>query len=434
MRQTNSHTKTSSKLGAVLAVLFAVSLLVPQLQYYGHGARLTFGLFFLWCCVAGIAGRLWEVLFKQKLYISMTLAFLASLLVIYRWRSEDTASTYQTIIGHLQIIMCLVVASYYGSYEPRLWLRMREWMIILIGLAIVPSLGTLYNNPEVARYLMSEGTEEGIWYQNAVEKLGVGTYGLYTPLAIIIPCWVISAELSAGIRQLFLFAAIAITAFAIGLSSFTAATMLMLTGFGAMLVGLPLMRRGHLRWFHLALSAAIFSALLYVGNFLIQKGTSTVYVAEKTVRLYNGIMESGIITGEETGRGDMFVRTFKTFISNPIIGVGYQIEGYLVGGHSSWVDPWAQHGIVGYLPFFLFQGLLTYNVIKKWARKKTNIATFGSMVCWCLYWFAGSLNPVINFVLPSVLLFTDWLEGDITTLYTPVTYNLKAQSVARVNA
>jgi hypothetical protein len=51
--------------------------------------------------------------------------------------------------------------------------------------------------------------------------------------------------------------------------------------------------------------------------------------------------------------------------------------------------------------------LLTRRVIRNWRRQPRNIVAFGSLACWVLYWAAGFWNPVIMYVLPAVLLYSD---------------------------
>ena len=407
-RQTEPETGTAVKLAEVLGVLFAVATVVPQAQYYGRGAKMTFELFAFWCCAAYLSGGLGAVVARQKVPLALALAFMGALVVTYRWRSDDPAVTLQSVIRLLLLLMVFVVASYHAQCSPVRWSRMREWMVFLIAAAILPSLWLLYENPKIARYLGAAGD----WADNssvdlAVAGRGVGTYGLYNLLAVVIPCWLSLAVTARGLRQLLLLAAVGVASLAVALSTFTAATVLLIAGLGLALVGLPLLKRSRYSLLVLVFSCGALAALIVAGNFLIRESKSFEFGADKAIRLFEGMMDSGLVAGDETGRGEMFMRTMDTFLSNPVFGVGYDRSVQLVGGHSSWVDPWALYGLVGYLPFFLFQALLTHRIIRNWMGQPSNIAAFGSLVCWGLFWAAGFLNPTIFWVLPGVLLFSD---------------------------
>jgi O-antigen ligase len=155
-------------------------------------------------------------------------------------------------------------------------------------------------------------------------------------------------------------------------------------------------------------------ALIYGGRSLVEGSGSFEYVVNKAVRLFDGINTAGLVSGDETGRGERFELSAQTFLRHPVFGVGYEEAGRLVGGHSSFVDSWARYGIVGYLPCFLFQVFLTRRVVSNWARGRRDFVAFGSLVCWAIFWVGGILNPVVNSVLPPLLLFTDcWLEKGV---------------------
>jgi hypothetical protein len=172
---------------------------------------------------------------------------------------------------------------------------------------------------------------------------------------------------------------------------------------------------------------------VFVGQYLNRESGSTEFVVDKARRLFDGITTSGFLFGDETGRGALFMLSLDTFLANPMTGIGLSGLGTLIGYHSSWIDPWAMFGLVGYLPFFVLQILLTRRVIRNWVRQPSNVMAFGSVVCWILFWLAGALNPTIYWVLPGVFLFSD-CHYDLTKERTSVVALERNQSNNEINA
>ena len=412
---------TASKLAAVLAVLFVVAVLVPQTGYYGRGARTTFVLFALWSGAAFVAGGLRKTIVFQKTYLMLALAFMGTLVVTHLGRSDLPSQTLAAVIDLVLLLMGYVVAAYHAQNSPARWVRMREWMALLTALAIMPSLQLLYENPRIVRNLIEVSTTiESYSVDTSIARLGIGNYGLYTLLGVVMPCWFAMAVSAGGLRRLLLIAAVGIASVAVALCSLSAATFWLAAGLILFLAGMPLLQEGSNRWLHLLITAGSLGVMLVAGKLLIGGSVATEGSFNKMIRLYEGISGSGLVEGDETERGYMFVRTAQTFLQNPVFGIGYGESRGFVGGHSSCVDPWAYYGLVGYLPFFVFQVLLTRRVVRNWVRQPSNILAFGSMLSWVLVWLAGVLNPTLFFALPALLIFSDCHRDKQPTRIAPV--------------
>lgn len=392
-----------------VAVLFLVANVIPQAEYFGRGAWLTFFLFGVWVGLAALEGRLLETLARQATLFTLAGLFLVVLTVTYYWRTDAPAATYLSIVRLVQLVMVVAVAAHHSRLDRSRWLSMREAVIGLIACALAPSLTLLSQNPRIARTLMDAGMDlAAAGISSSAVLAGLGTYTIYTLLGVVWPVWMCITFLSAGMRRLLLLAASAVAFAAVLLSSFTAASVLLVIGAAAVLLRAPWMADPRRRWRNLLVAFVILGAAIVGVQWLTSQSEAAEFARAKSLRLYTGVVETGFTAGDETGRTEMFVSTFYTFVRNPLFGVGERADPTVVGGHSSIIDPWAQYGLVGYWSLFVFQVLLTHRVLRNWRRTPRHWLAFGSGVSWLLYWVAGILNPTVFYVLPALLMFSDW--------------------------
>jgi O-antigen ligase len=303
--------------------------------------------------------------------------------------------------GHHIIIMvtlCMIifVRIAYSSLKPEAFGTVAFLTLILLGIDAARSLPTLFSNPGIPRLLMRD-IDPLLRFESS--SAGVGGYNLYTATAIAFPVFIAVAFSFSGIKRPILLISCSCIGLAVILSTFTSAVSIMLLG---IIVFVLLAYEKSLK--KLLTSAVslvlvlliIFAVLSFLGN------TEQVsFVTSKIVRLYEGITESGVVRGDETGRGSLFMLSLNTFMNNLLIGVGpctTVLNPWLytyVGGHSSWIDQLAEYGILGFGWFIIFALSGTVQVVRYFIRYKKNLIVRAAFVSCILYFIGGVVNPVL---------------------------------------
>ena len=204
-----------------------------------------------------------------------------------------------------------------------------------------------------------------------------------------------------------LWLALLFLALSAALSTFTMASVLLLAGVGIFFLGTAFLRRSRHRWLMVFASTALVIFVVFAVSLLRDQSDSLRFVYDKTIRLYEGVTERGFVNGEQTGRAMRFVNTFGTFCDNPLAGVGFSDRDGYVGMHSSFIDHWAQYGLLGYMPWFLLQMTFTFSAFRNLLVDRRNVSALGSAISWLLYWGASVGNPTAFSLLPAMLAFTD---------------------------
>lgn len=403
--------RITSRIGIVLAVLFFVSILSPQINYFGRGARTSVVLFGLWCVATGGL----SVLFRRCCSeLTLMVIFLVVLTLNWRLRPGQVGAGSMSFFGSLYVMMIFTIIAFYAVRQRDRLPQIRWWTFILCAAAVLPSIPRLFQEPGLPRQLQLLRTSLLLQNSNVAmgqslyALLGVGTYELYSSLGIVVPCAMALLNWGRLWQRLVLGGSVAVVALTVMLSSFTMATVVLLVGMMAMFIGIPFLMRRWYRWLAVLGSVVFVGAFVMVAGQLAEHSESFQFVVAKTGRLLGGFAQSGFVEGDETGRGVLFMQSLQTFLRYPLLGSGFDATSEnSFGGHSSLIDPWAQFGLLGYGPFCLLQVMLTWRVVVKWLASPHDTVAFGSAIAWMLFWASGVLNPTIFVILPKVLIFTE---------------------------
>ena len=206
---------------AVIAILAILSLYAPQCHYYGRGISMACVLFAVWCLLILIRptfARVWRH-FEGRFFL--LILFLLIVLFTYKFRGGDETCK-QYIYGTIASIVAFSISAYYAASGTNALSHVLRWAVLLLGLAVLPSLPVVYDEPGIVRPLAT-GDETFVRYDAAVMGSGVGSYPLYTAIAVVWPSWI---GLLSGARlpcKLALSAALILLAAAVALSTFTMA-------------------------------------------------------------------------------------------------------------------------------------------------------------------------------------------------------------------
>jgi hypothetical protein len=394
--------------GAWTAVLVFVSIYAPQFHYYGQGHWAAYALFVLWCL--NVVGRpsFERTLVTYHGRFALLVLFLAIVVATYTLRGGSEPHR-QFIDGAITCTMAFTVAGHYAHSRPRTLRRILQWTVILLGLAILPSLPLLHANPGIARPLATgdETYTAYFGYNPEIMRDGVGSFSLYTIIAISSPCWIGLIPGLSSRGKIAMVAALGALMAAVALSTFTMAAGLLLGGVCICAVGAPFVVRSRHRWPAILTAAVLLFLLPPAISCLHEESEAFTFVYDKTLRLLDDFSQAGLLKGDTTGRAEAFLESLDSFQKNPLWGVGFGVREGVSGGHCSLVDHWAVFGLLGYWPWFLLQAYCTWIPASKWLVNRRDLTAFSSTVSWGLYWVASASNPVAFSVLPALLIFTD---------------------------
>lgn len=403
-------------ISTVLAILFIVSLVSPLMSWIGRGLLLSWVVFALWLLAVSFRQRLFlHRLLKTAAKRQVELFMLGAwLLVVF---SNAILGRGYSGVMHLMIMVTLAMTVFmeivYTEERDESRKVIVTAVIVFLGLEALRSLPTLWSEPLLPRLIMAAGAGSSL-YQRAVLS-SVGEYGLYTACAIALPVMLATALDMKGLRRTFMLFLSVIIATAIVLASFLGATLLMVIGF--LLLGTLVVTNGREKMrsiFFFLIVGVIGVALWYV---VLADTAAGEMVASKLVRQSEGVLELGLLEGDQTNRAELWEISVNTFLQNPIVGIGPSTGtenpymGYRVGGHSSWLDIAAEYGAIGLVFYvgFLFAAIKRAVVFRKMDRSR--LVGVARVISCVLFFVGGSYNPVVFTIQVNALFFFLALSG-----------------------
>ena len=412
-------TRGGWSLSTLVALLFVAALVLPSVSYVGHGLVTAWLMFPVWLMLVlfedrRLITRVRRVAAGRRLELTMFVCWLlvvAANAVMQRGYTGDIHLRNTITLG-MVIVMDLVFTA---QGESRRATFVTAFLAVL-GLEVLRSLPTLATQSGIVRQVMLQGGGSTV-YENAF-LAGVGEYSFYTGCAIASPVFLAIALNQRGLRRLVLLATWAAVMAAVMLSTLLGSVLLAVVGF-CMLVLLAIwMARRRLSL--IVMFAVIAAAGIVAWTTVFSQTDQGVMVENKFELQTTSVLELGIIAGDQTNRAGLWEQSFNTFLENPIFGIGPSTGtdnpymGYLVGGHSTWLDIPAQYGLVGLFFYLGFIAAAVKRGFKAFRADKTRILPQARIVACALFLAGGTYNPV-DFVLAANVLFFLIVLGGIDT-------------------
>ena len=402
-----------SAFGLTLAAVFASFSILPFLLQDGHPLRKAWFVFGCWMIVAPFhkadaLQRFFIKIKRRQLELACLGCWLFVVLVnaiIGRGYTSDLH-----LLNTINMILVVIVAMFYSAQLDGSFNTLIAIVITAIGVESFRSLSALVAEPGIARQIMQPDITPEM--SAAAGLAGIGQYGYYTGLAIVLPVFFARAFMAGFWMKLFLLFMVLGIVLAILLSTFMGSILLMLVGlvlFAAFYVGFAKAKiTTGAKYFTLA------GVALALCVSLLKDMPQFSYVSEKFLNQVSGVANEGFRKGDQTDRWDLWEMSFRTFTENPIIGIGPVTSrenpdlSRIVGGHASWLDQFAEYGTLGfgfYVLFFLAIILrLSTGLVRQVRQKKSSVASYAQLISGGLFIIGGIYNP-ITFILEIYTLF-----------------------------
>lgn len=308
----------------------------------------------------------------------------------------------------------LIIYDYFKQIKSKKIFSLLTYSIIItLSIYSFRTIFYLIDHPLAARSMISTEMDDDV-------TIG-GGFALAYSLAIIVPClfYILTRQkkLFSKFNKTIIIACIILFSITVFASLFFIAILLMI--FGCLF---SLLIRENKKVFSVFSKVLIISALFYlligpiIGNFLID----SVYFSNPVIqqRSYEiGYTLSGRGSSETedlSARFNVYEESLKTFLRNPILGVGIKAGNNYndlyaagIGGHSDFLDYLGKFGLMGCIPLFYF----LFQCYKENANSNlVNLA-------WLIFIISAILNPIMS--------FTEFL---VLTLLIPLINNLQFNS------
>lgn len=314
----------------------------------------------------------------KSIFLYLIFTLLASINIIF----SDT----NVKLGHI-FFFCSFIGMYFIGITSQLTPNLKTnitWFFIIINLInCIISLPNLFDDSIwISRRITSgEASEEEITF---ARLSSICNYSYYMLQAVLVPFLLDFIKVSENtlLKKVILYSSVVIILVVVLMSTYFAAflnlflIMLIYTTHNFKKNGLKILT-----------VIIIISIATFTSFDSISKNETFMYVIEKFERMTNGVLNKGLIEGDETQRGKLTINSINTFNKNPIMGVGPQdYRKYdLVGGHSFWFDFFAQYGIVFILflvsIFYMFyenKSAKNFSVIRKICFLTIILSSFGN--------------------------------------------------------
>jgi O-antigen ligase len=399
--------KPKNKIFAIsiaLATLFIMCNVSPYLTFSGHALRRAWAIYFLWLLTTPFwkPGAFYRTILELKHRRFEVFFLLCWLIVVLLNAAFDHGYTWDLhLLTMLNMTMVVSMGLCYSGQRDGSFELLLTTIFILIGLDVFRSLPTLWSQPGLARMIMHPtATPEMI---AEASSAGVGQYGYYTGLAIVLPVIITRTIVTSRRIKTLLWFVIGAILFAIAIATFMGAILLMILGMI------------FLFFLHIKYTASrlkIIGGYLAVGlilyatwSIVFSDTPQGVYIAEKLADQISGVATEGIKKGDKTMRWDTWAMSFQAFTEHPLLGVGPSTIkenpnlNTLVGGHSSWLDQLAEYGVLGFSFYVLFIFFAIMRLVKNFNinahTKRLKIVYSGQLVSCFLFVLGGIYNPVI---------------------------------------
>lgn len=383
-------------------ILFA-TFLSPQFGLLGRGLKLSIPLFVLLLGVAVLLnGReVTRQLGRRVKPLLLGTMFAGTGALRFLVAPDPSLLQNQVLAGVVCIIVWLAVVVvrqvFPESCETARWLA-----LVTLGVSLGMGLPLLLREPGIARLTMGNPMAER--YAANLFPRGVANYSWYTPVACAWP--VIADWLHNGRQQPLVkvvgWSLLSAASAATLLSTFTMAAVWLTLG-TLLWLFLVAMTGSSALWRLIAIGALVF-LLVSCGTLRreLSRFSGTALVADKFTRLIERTFAVGVVEGDETGRARMLVRTIETFLNHPLFGAWGIDSSFYVGGHSSWADTLALHGLFG---TSLWLGFLAPSWRRRNAPLSSRRGTAGGTLSWALLAVGGVVNPTLNSPIALLLIW-----------------------------
>lgn len=393
--------------GSLYVMIFAGALFAtfvsPQIGLLGRGLKTSIPCFLLlWAVFLFYRSRsVKRILFGNSFYILSGLTYTVTGIIRFLLAPTITYLQNFVISALLCFFLWLTVLVLKNTF-PRTIDGVRWIVLAIIGLSFSNGIPLLVQNPGVARLTM--GNPDAAYYSSIYSIHGIASYNLYTVIAIAWPSianWLFNYRKKIAI-QIIGWCLLLAASIAVLLSTFTMAAVLLILGIVIWLLLTIVVDNG------IGRSLGILFLLLLIICFplfynIIINLDATSFIVGKATRIIESTISLGARYGDETGRVDMFVRTIDTFFNYPLFGAWGLESNYYIGGHSSWADLLALHGLLGFLPWLVFLAHSFRGVNNPLSISKGVAGATISLLLVCL---GGILNPTLT--LPNCFLLI-WL-------------------------
>jgi hypothetical protein len=376
---------------AVLSILIAIlSTVSPQVGHLGHGLCTTLpALVVAWFAITRVSrhalGRAF-MSFWSTLLLGLIFIVQAGL----RFACDDgSGALWQTFcLGPVLALVFLVWIGALTELGSNVVHRFRCWILFGWCISLAAGLPALIDNPGVARLTMGNqfaAENAAIWAPQ-----GVGEYNVYTSFAVCLgPLFSVAYSMS-GATRLLAILMLFLAAAAVIVSTFTMASMVLAVSLLLTLCGWVAAARriARIRW---AVIILVLIALVPVLYSKAQLFPQTEFVIGKVERLYLGISNAGLATGEETRRGEWFLQEIRAFAEEPFLGYIPHVTGQRGSGHSSVSNSLVLFGFFGAL---LWVSALWAALRRCLQRTGNSRGKYALLVGWFAWFVAGFLNPI----------------------------------------
>lgn len=385
-------------------ILVSLMILLPSIElfsYYFRGLIPSFILFVFWILIYFLKDYNQRIkVMKEYSSIFLLLVIIYLSLFLHYGLSFTARSGLLQFLNLVHLGCIFFVCVYYSSNnEKDLSLRYSVFFIVLSVLCIFSLISIPYifsNDVLVIRNLASGQLTEG--QELDAKKNGLGTNGLYSSLSMII-------------------------VYALGLIKFF--NLNRLTSKVILISLIPLSISVFISTFFASVSLFVFALFYYF--YISNKKNSFILIVKVLLALFVGYVvlyfflldlelfkpvinkfeRFNEVGGDDTGRTDLAKNSLKTFVENPLFGIGVPEKGSfdLIGEHMPWVDFLGQYGVIIssfiYLTFILLYKkifLLNNKIVK-------NPINQVNKVIFMVFILGNFISPLIFYPLSYCLFF-----------------------------
>jgi hypothetical protein len=279
-----------------------------------------------------------------------------------------------------------------------------RWLsLIIFGISLGVSIPILIRDPGIARYTM--GNENESMFISMYFPKGIANYTWYTSVAFAWPVvanWLYKCKQS-SFRKVTGWGALFLLSISVILSTFTMALVLLILGIVSWLL-LLFFTSKRLRSRLIALLIMLIFLFTASSFYLFGKDFApTAFAVTKATTIFDNLIKTkSMLDSDPTIRTELFLMTIRTFEKHPIFGAWGIDADKFSGGHSSWADTLALHGLLG---IFLWFGFLLPSLRRGKFKLSVYEGNAGGTLSWMLWAFGGILNPVFFLGLGLILLW-----------------------------
>jgi len=396
----------------LIAVLILISRIYVPISMTVLGSwPVRFLLFFLWYHLIVRAGggklrQFYRILRGRRAEMRWYTIWLLLLLLFVVVQSGEHSFTNGLLTAYIGTIPFYLLGSYYwinGGNKQNI--TMALMVVVVVGISSLQAIPVIWKNPHIVRVGLITANAE-------IRSLGIGSYGDFTGFAIVLP-FLITTSLSLQNKPFFRILGAA--------SCFLILVLMMISTLSGVLL-LTAMALTSCTLYYMILGGVRFNRILSVlvgilGIYLVAVQVfPSIYERKEFGFFYDKLRNTilfapEIVAGQEkdpTYRYGLMIRSLNLFLENPVLGVGIlPNEGGMprTGGHSSWMDVFANYGLFGGIPYLLFHLLILRRLWKAWRSKRQNALSWGCLTSCVFYIFYGFFNVTTQSTTIALFLY-----------------------------